>query len=789
MIRSRCQHLIAVLIAAVMVVAVIVPCLAQSTPPASPATRLDQDRSALDGIEAALKQSHLTTGDLIEIGRQATPVRNDLQALIDELEPQVAQVDSRLKQLGKPPAPNAAPEPPALAAERAALTKQSTELGAELKQARLAAVRADQLIQQATKLRFAAYARALLARSWSVLDPAFWVQAAAAVRSHTGRIVDLLSFWQSAVRDSGVPRIIGAILTLLVIGIGGLLVQRALRRRIGGEPAGESFAKVRLSFWAFLSAAVTMPILVVAAIEVLDIFAMLPATLMGLAIAAGVAVAIASFGRGVAIGVLAADESNRRLVPYDDRTARSLHAHLVAAARIAGIALFVGALNKQTLAPQPLVVLTGLVFVLAVLGVMLHLLFELRASASVFDADHTPSHLWIRGIAWLLTVVIAVALIAGYVRFAEFLCARLIVGIIIFGLLYLLLKTSDLVFSELFAADTVRGRAIVANLGLHPRRLALIGELLNGAVRLTLVLLALALIFGPWEGATIDLLATVQNLPFGITVGETTISFTGILAALAVLAIGVIVTRALQRWMEVRLLPRTNLETGQQQSVAVIFGYVGIIAAISLSLAALGIDLQKIALVAGALSVGIGFGLQSIVSNFVSGLILLTERPIKVGDWIVAKGEEGFVRRIHVRATEVETFERASVIIPNSDLISGVVKNWTHGNLMGRITIKVGVSYGSDADKVQNILLAIADEHPAILKIPPPYVLFMNFGDSALEFELRCVVRDVQQCLSVRSELNFAVLARFRAEGIEIPFPQRTLHFAGNAPLPSPEAS
>ena len=251
------------------------------------------------------------------------------------------------------------------------------------------------------------------------------------------------------------------------------------------------------------------------------------------------------------------------------------------------------------------------------------------------------------------------------------------------------------------------------------------------------------------------------------------------LVAVAVLVVGIFLTRAAQRWLETQVLPRTEIEPSLQLSVGVIFGYIGIIAAIALALGALGIDLQKIALVAGALSVGIGFGLQSIVSNFVSGLILLTERPIRVGDWIVAKGEEGYVRRIRVRATEVETFDRASVIIPNSDLISGVVKNWTHGNIIGRVTVKVGVSYDSDAEKVREILLAVAAEHPAVLKMPAPYVLFAAFGDSALDFELRCIISDIQQRLAVLSDLNFAVLARFRTEGIEIPFPQRVVHFAG----------
>ena len=151
-----------------------------------------------------------------------------------------------------------------------------------------------------------------------------------------------------------------------------------------------------------------------------------------------------------------------------------------------------------------------------------------------------------------------------------------------------------------------------------------------------------------------------------------------------------VVTRVVQRWLELELLPRTTIEPSLQLSIATIFGYVGAIAAIALALTGLGFDLQKIALIAGALSVGIGFGLQSIVSNFVSGLILLTERPIRVGDSIVVKGEEGWVRRVRVRATEIETFDRASVIIPNSELITGVVKNWTRANTLARIVVKVG---------------------------------------------------------------------------------------------------
>jgi small-conductance mechanosensitive channel len=239
---------------------------------------------------------------------------------------------------------------------------------------------------------------------------------------------------------------------------------------------------------------------------------------------------------------------------------------------------------------------------------------------------------------------------------------------------------------------------------------------------------------------------------------------------------GIVVTRILYRWLSHEVLPRTELEPSLQNSIATIAGYAGVIVAISVALARLGVNLENIALVAGALSIGIGFGLQAIVSNFVSGLILLTERPIRVGDWIVVNGEEGYVRKISVRSTEIETFERASVILPNSDLITGVVKNWTHSDKLGRLSVPVGVSYDSDPEQVCEILMSVAAEHPLVLKDPPPFVLFMRFGDSSLDFELRAVVADINKRLSTVSDLHFAIFRRFREAGIEIPFPQRDIH-------------
>ncbi len=198
--------------------------------------------------------------------------------------------------------------------------------------------------------------------------------------------------------------------------------------------------------------------------------------------------------------------------------------------------------------------------------------------------------------------------------------------------------------------------------------------------------------------------------------------------------------------------------------------------AVLIGVSAAGLDLSNIAIVAGALSVGIGFGLQSIVNNFVSGLILIFERPIKQGDWVVVGNEEGHVKKIKVRATEIETFDRASVIIPNSDLISGTMKNWTHKSKLGRLEVRVGVSYDADEEKVRDILTQIASEHSGVLTRPEPYVLFMDFGASSLDFELRCFLKDIENKMSIASDLRFSIRKAFQDEGIEIPFPQQDVY-------------
>jgi len=242
----------------------------------------------------------------------------------------------------------------------------------------------------------------------------------------------------------------------------------------------------------------------------------------------------------------------------------------------------------------------------------------------------------------------------------------------------------------------------------------------------------------------------------------------------------------LTRYIKNHLLPHglkyTKLDRGAREAVSSLVGYSGVAIALLIGLSISGVEMQNIALIAGALSVGIGFGLQNIVNNFISGLILLFERPIRRGDWIVTGDTEGYVKAINIRSTQIETFDKADVIVPNSELITAKVTNWMLRDNFGRISIAIGVSYNSDVDKVTEILLSIAREHPLVVSghrmIAEPRVLFRNFGDSSLNFELRCFIRDIDQRLNVVSEMNFSIIKTFREESIEIPFPQRVVTLA-----------
>jgi len=294
-------------------------------------------------------------------------------------------------------------------------------------------------------------------------------------------------------------------------------------------------------------------------------------------------------------------------------------------------------------------------------------------------------------------------------------------------------------------------------------------------------ILSLLLIWDVPQTETIFLLTTITQ---GFSIGSFKIIPIKIFEATVILIVLLVLNGWFQSKLEKKFLTSVGIGRGARESIATISNYIGITLVIIISLAIVGMDFSKLAIIAGALSVGIGFGLQNVVNNFVSGLILLFERPIKTGDWIEAGGVQGTVKKISIRSTQIETFDRAEVIIPNSELISGNLTNWELKDQFGRIKLPIGVAYGSDTGKVRELLLKVAAEHESVVTndadIPDPVVMFLSFGDSSLDFELRCFIGDIKKRSRVLSDLHFSIDAIFRENDIEIPFPQRVVHLEQN---------
>tara|TARA_R110002051_G_scaffold25371_4_gene61958 strand:- start:17205 stop:19580 length:2376 start_codon:yes stop_codon:yes gene_type:complete len=367
--------------------------------------------------------------------------------------------------------------------------------------------------------------------------------------------------------------------------------------------------------------------------------------------------------------------------------------------------------------------------------------------------------------AQALAVLGPMASTLGYAAAAQMITGPSVLSLALFATIVVFQRLS-------FAMTTSEGET---SSELEPAVEEVSTGLLPVGINIGLVAVCLPLLALIWGASTANLVELWTRFRAGFSIGDVNISPSSFVTFVVVLVLGYLLTGLIKSGLKATVLPRTQLDLGGQNAVVAGTGYVGISLSALAAFTFAGIDLSSLAIVAGALSVGIGFGLQNIVQNFVAGIILLIERPVSEGDMIEVGGQMGYVRDISVRSTRIETFDRTDVIVPNADLISNQVTNWTRGNSVGRAIIPVGVAYGSDTKQVAQILREAAEAHPMVLLNPPPGILLIQFGADSIDFEIRAIIRDVNFVMLVKSEILLDLVDRFEAAGIEIPFAQRDI--------------
>lgn len=743
---------------------------------------LDVADDALRQVLAIFARPQLTEGDFVRLRELVASAGTEIDHALETLRPMVEAARSRLDQLGpKPDEKSGAPESPEAAATRAEQVKIFNDLDALMKRARLLGVASEQANATISAQRRQQFTRALLERASSIVSPGLWADAVADLPRVLGSLATLSSDWATAVAARAKGWEVAAVIAYMLAALLAAsplrrAARRALDRRRSSGAQPDDLHKHLFAAWSAVVIA-SMPILAVAgALALLEAFDLTTPRFEPILKAMGEATARVSITAGLLWGMLAPNQPAWRLFDLSEPVVDRI---IGLGIRIA-IALSIMKILEATLdATAASLAMTVVVRGVTALAVAATLARGLSAVAALRVASDDDRYALLRAIGWAAALTIGAAATAGYVAGAAFLVEQVTWTAGVASTLYLLLGIVSHGASKLFSAEGRVARALSSMVGLKPQSLPQLAVATSGALCLLLILGAMALVVAPWGIESQDMLGYLRGGLGRLKIGDVDLSLSSVVGAVALFLIVWGLTRTLQGWLARKLLPATQLDQGLRDAIRASFGYVGMALAALAALAHLGFGVERLALVASALSVGIGFGLQSIVSNFVSGLIVLWERAIRVGDWISVGGEEGYVRRINVRSTEIETFDRVLVVMPNSNLVSGVVKNWVRGDRGGRIKIRIATRRDADPQMAREVIVECAKAHEAVERIPAPSALFLSFDQQALHFDLICFIADVEISGRVRSDLTFAIFEALRAANLLPPPPPPYEAWAG----------
>lgn len=719
---------------------------------------------------------------LVEINRELT---QRLQTTLDEaveLTPRLSDIRARLDQLGAPPSADEVAEPELVTQERNALVEERAQVNRLIGLLEQSTVQVRSTIDELSEARRDLFTNALSRRY--DLRLAFGSQFIDDVSERwdmlNRRVVSWLFFtWRSKQSIFIFVLALSTLLLFLRISVGRRFFHRLINK-FSAEGVPSYFARLTTGFsfaiFPFLMTLMTLLIVYglfqVTGILRSDIEILLRSALIG--------IGLMVFVWRLAEALFSPARAQWRIIPVAQSAALPLKFFMIVMGLVSVADYMLTQFNGVLGSALTITVAKSLFTSMASGGLLIATAFQ-RPFDEMAEANwlYGRKGRWAPWFKWLLVglgAILILSALAGYIGFARFLAQQIVFTGALLITMLVGFSAARATSAEGAIGNSRLGNWLGDKMELSEARIDQLGLLVGLLFGAAVLIIGVPLIARFWgvDGITIE--AWLVWFFTGIQVGSITISLTGIGAGIAMFVFGFWLTRKLQNIIDRNVLERGKVETGARTSIRTAIGYVGVAIAGLIGVSAAGIDLSQLAFVAGALSLGIGFGLQNIVNNFVSGLILLAERPFKSGDIIEAGGYTGVVKRVNVRATEVELFDQKTVILPNSELINSSVSNWMHRNPLGRVEINVGVGYDSDPQQVMDILLGIATDHPRVLSNPEPFVAFQDFGASSLDFTLYAYLSDVSFGLGTRTEIRLEIVKRFAALGIEIPFPKRDIN-------------
>ncbi len=683
--------------------------------------------------------------------------------------PRLTEINTRLEQLGPAPSGDQPPEPAIVSEERARLTAEKAEINAIVGETEDTSLSVNQMSAKIGDMRRDLFARTLSQRV--NLDTTLGTEVASAASNQMVSLWRIVQSWWRFVSTFKLKSFLAAAFfafaAALVIQLGARRVLGTLYQR---DPTIESpsyLSRLSVAFWSTVIPSAAVGVFLATTYFLMNYFNVLRTDIAALIQSLFLVLGLVFFIHRLASACISSDMPQWRLVPVAPRPGRVLGLLITATALTSGLDSFFGKVNQILSSPLSLTMAKSLLATVMV-GVLILAIAFLKPVEREKDGAVRSWPRAFRTFLIILGLLPILTALFGYIGMARFISQQIVVTGAFLVTMYMGFLTGRAISEEQAFASSQIGKAMRERFHFDDATLDQLGLVAGILINLVVALIGIPLVLMQLGFQWAELKSTFYQLMTGFQIGNISISLMGLLTGVLLFVIGYLLTRWFQNWLDNSVMARGRVDSGVRNSIRTVIGYVGLCLAALVGVSAAGFNMSNLALIAGGLSLGIGFGLQNIVQNFVSGLILLAERPFKVGDWVEAGTVSGIVKKISVRATEVETFQKQSIIVPNSTLINGNVGNWTHRNKLGRIDINVQASYTEEPRRVHALLLEIVRGHPSILKNPEPFVSFQNMNDSLMIFDIYAYVADITATGGIKNELRFQIVERFHEEGLHL---------------------